>query len=259
LTRSEQEIVDCESDDAGAQDLEVGTGIAIDVARHVRIVNLPGGTHIIDVPTATEVFHVGPFYDVSFSEDGDAIVTGDALQRRIFRLAATASEPNRPPGFDPAGTCNPQGQVGQSNVGSVRSRNGKAVVLLPAIIAGAPVQIGQLVPSQRVSEAICGTSSVSVLVAPDGSSDLTALFSSFSPRDDRLAVVYGGKTPYGGWRSVIDVWNVGWDGGNWMRRLASFSIRGSVGYRIGWSQDARRLAAIRSTNDSTDALIYALP
>jgi hypothetical protein len=155
-------------------------------ARHVRIVNLPGGTHIIDVPTATEVFHVGPFYDVSFSENGDAIVTGDALQRRIFRLAATASEPNRPPGFDLAGTCNPQGQVGQSNVGSVRSRKGKAVVLLPAIIAGAPVQIGQLVPSQRVSEAICGTSSVSVLVAPDGSSDLTALFPSFSPRDDRL-------------------------------------------------------------------------
>jgi hypothetical protein len=37
LTRSEQEIVGCESDDAGAQDLEVGTGIAIDVATHPSV------------------------------------------------------------------------------------------------------------------------------------------------------------------------------------------------------------------------------
>jgi len=218
-------------------------------------VDLTGGTHIIDVPTATEVLHVRPFFDVSFSEDGDAILTGDASQRRIFRLAAAASEPNRPPGFDRADTCRPQGQVGQSNLGSVRSRNGKAVVLLPGVIAGAPVRIGQLAPSEHLSDAICGTSSVSVLLAPGGWSDLTALFASFSPRDDRLAVVYGGKTAHGGWRTLIDVWDVG----NSMQRLASFSIRGSVGYRIGWSQNAHRLAAIRSTNDSTDALIYALP
>jgi hypothetical protein len=44
-----------------------------------------------------------------------------------------------------------------------------------------------------------------------------------------------------------------------MERLASFPIRGSVGYRIGWSHDARRLAAIRSTNDGINALIYAIP
>jgi hypothetical protein len=152
------------------------------------------------VPTTTDVLHVEPFFDVSFSEDGDAILTGDASQRRIFRLAAAASEPKRPPGFDLADTCrSPQGQVGQSNVGSVRSRNGKAVVLLPAVIAGAPVRIGQLVPSECLSGAICGTSSVSVLVAPDGSSDLTAIFASFSPKDDRLAVVYeGGKMARGG-------------------------------------------------------------
>jgi hypothetical protein len=37
LTRSEQEIVGCEGDDAGAQDLEVGTGIAIDVATHPSV------------------------------------------------------------------------------------------------------------------------------------------------------------------------------------------------------------------------------
>jgi hypothetical protein len=64
-----------------------------------------------------------------------------------------------------------------------------------------------------------------------------------------------GGAAHGGWRTLIDVWDVG----NSMQRLASFSIRGSVGYRIGWSQNAHRLAAIRSTNDSTDALIYALP
>jgi len=44
-----------------------------------------------------------------------------------------------------------------------------------------------------------------------------------------------------------------------MKRLAAFPIRGSVGYRIGWSQDAHRFAAIRSTGDGTGALIYAIP
>jgi hypothetical protein len=61
--------------------------------------------------------------------------------------------------------------------------------------------------------------------------------------------------PDGEWRTLIDVW----DTGKSMERLASFPIRGRVGYRIGWSQDAHRLAAIRSTNDATDARIYAIP
>ena len=53
------------------------------------------------------------------------------------------------------------------------------------------------------------------------------------------------------WRTLIEIW----DTGGSMKRLAAFPIRGGVGYRIGWSQDAHRFAAIRST----DALIYAIP
>ena len=56
-------------------------------------------------------------------------------------------------------------------------------------------------------------------------------------------------------RTLIEIW----DTGGSMKRLAAFPIRGSAGYRIGWSQDAHRFAAIRSTGDGTDALIYAIP
>jgi len=63
-----------------------------------------------------------------------------------------------------------------------------------------------------------------------------------------------GKIPHA-WRTLIEIW----DTAGSMKRLAAFPIRGSVGYRIGWSQDARRFAAIRSTGDGTDALIYAIP
>jgi hypothetical protein len=95
---------------------------------------------------------------------------------------------------------------------------------------------------------------VGVLVGPAGWEDVTALFASFSPNNDRLAVVYAGKM-HGEWRTLLDIWNARGP----MERLASFPIRGSVGYRIGWSHDARRLAAIRSTNDGINALIYAIP
>jgi hypothetical protein len=155
----------------------------------------------------------------------------------------------------PADACRAQGQVGQSNIGSVRSRDGKAAVLLPTIISGASIWIGEFVRSQKLSELICGTNSVAVLDAPADWSDVSAEFSSFSPKSDRLAVVYVGKIPHSEWRTLIEIW----DTGSSMKRLAAFPIRGSVGYRIGWSQDAHRLAAIRSTNDGSDALIYAIP
>jgi hypothetical protein len=221
-------------------------------ASGVRVLDLPGGTPIIDVPREA-LYPV--FFDVSFSRNGDAILAGTAAERRSFRLAEAASDPSPAPGFDLADTCRPRGQVGQSNVGSVRSGDGKAVVLLPTVLAGAPVRIGGSARSEELSGAICGTSSVSVLVGPTGWSDVSAVFASFSPRNDRLAVVYAGKVPDGEWRTLIDVW----DTGKSMERLASFPIRGRVGYRIGWSQDAHRLAAIRSTNDATDARIYAIP
>lgn len=219
----------------------------------VRIVDLPGGTPVMNMPRAA--LQVPMFFDVSFSKDGDAILTGDAPERRSFRLAETASEPSPAPGFDRADTCRPQGQVGQSNVGTVRSRDGKAVVLLTTIIAGARVRIGQFARSEDLSTAICGTSSVSVLGAPDGWPHATAWFASFSPKNDRLAVVYITSGPPDAWRTLIEIW----DAGDSMNRIAAFPVRGSVGYRIGWSQDARRLAAIRTTGDRTDALIYAIP
>jgi hypothetical protein len=221
-------------------------------AAGVRVLDLPSGTPVMTVPVKLLRDHL--LFDVAFSEDGDAILTGDASRRRSFRLAG-ASEPSPAPGFDAVDTCRPHGHVGQGNLGSVRSRDGKIVVLLPAAMSGAPVQVGRSAPSNELSAAICGTSSVGVLVAPAGWEDVTALFASFSPKNDRLAVVYSGKMPNGEWRTLIDIW----DARGPMQRLASFPIRGSVGYRIGWSHDARRLAAIRSTNDGINALIYEMP
>jgi hypothetical protein len=222
-------------------------------AAGVRVLDLPSGTPIITLPAEVLGGHL--VFDVAFSEDGDAILTGDASRRSSFRLAGAASEPGPAPGFDPADTCRPRGHVGQGNLGSLRSRGGKTVVLLPTVISGAPVQVDRSAPSNELSAAICGTNSVGVLVGPAGWEDVTALFASFSPKNDRLAVVYSGKMPNGEWRTLIDIW----DARGPMQRLASFPIRGSVGYRIGWSHDARRLAAIRSTNDGINALIYEIP
>lgn len=219
----------------------------------VRVVDLPGGTPVINV--SREALQVPVALDVSFSKDGDAVLIGDALRRRSFHLAKAASEPSPAPGFEPADTCRPHGLVGQSNLASVRSRDGKVVVLLPTITAGVPVRFGQFARTEDLSEAICGTSAVSVLAAPAGWPDVTGLFASFSPKNDRLAVVHVGS-PHGEGRTLIEIWDAA---GYSMKRLAALSIRGNVGYRIGWSQDARRLAAIRTTGDRTDALIYAIP
>ena len=222
-------------------------------AAGIRILKVPGGTPIMSVPA--EALGNRLSLDVAFSEDGADILMGDASRRRSFRLTGAASESSPVPGFDRADSCRAWGHVGQSNGGSVRSRDGKTVVLLPTAISGAPVQIGRSARSSELSAAICGTSSVSVLVGPAGWEDVTALFASFSPRNDRLAIVYAGKTPHGEWRTLIDIR----DARGSMERLASFPITGNVGYRIGWSHDARRLAAIRSNNGATDALIYAIP
>jgi hypothetical protein len=219
----------------------------------IRVLDLPSGTLVITLPA--EVLGDSLIFDVAFSEDGDSVVTGDASRRRSFRLAGPASEPVPAPGFDPPGTCLRAGHVGQSNLGSFRSRDGKTAVLLPTAMAGAPVRVGRSGRTNELSEAICATSSVGVLVGPAGWEEVTAVFASFSPKDDRLAVVYSGKPPNGNWRTLIDIW----DPRGSMERLASFSIDGSVSYRIGWTHDARRLAAIRSINDSTDALIYEVP
>jgi hypothetical protein len=222
-------------------------------ATGLRVLNLPGGTPVMSLPA--DILGHRLFFDVAFSEDGADIVTGDASRRRSFRIKGAASESSPAPGFDRTESCLPWGHVGQSNGGSVRSRDGKTVVLLPTAISGAPVQIGRSARSSELSAALCGTGSVGVLVGPAGWEDTTALFASFSPRNDRLAVVYAGKTKGGEWHSLIDVW----DARGSMERLASFPITGNVGYRIGWSHGGRRLAAIRSINDATDALIYAIP
>jgi hypothetical protein len=223
------------------------------VSSGVRVVDLPGGTPVINV--SREALQVPVALDVSFSKDGDAILIGDAPRRRSFHLAKAASEPSPPPGFEPADTCRPHGLVGQSNLASVRSRDGKVVVLLPTITGGVPVRFGQFARTEDLSEAICGTSVVSVLAAPAGWPDVTGLFASFSPKNDRLAIVHVGTSPHGEGRTLIEIWDAGYS----MKRLAALSIRGSVGYRIGWSQDAHRFAAIRSVKDSTEALIYAIP
>ena len=219
----------------------------------IRVLDLPGGKPIMAVPA--DALGSRLVFDVAFSEDGSGILTGDAARRRSFRIKDAASESTPAPGFDQAEACRASGHVGQSNSGSVRSRDGKSVVLLPTALSGAPVQLSRSARSSELAAIICGTKSVSLLVGPPGWEDVTALFASFSPRNDRLAIVYAGKTSDGAWRTLIDIR----DARASMERLASFPISGNVGYRIGWSQDARHLAAIRSINGDTDALIYAIP
>ena len=222
-------------------------------AAGIRVLDLQGGKPVMAVPA--DVLGSRLFFDVAFSEDGAEILTGDAARRRSFRIKGATSESTPAPGFDQAESCRASGLVGQGNGGSVRSRDGKSVVLLPTALSGAPVQLGRSARSSELAAAICGTKSVSVLVGPAGWEDVSALFASFSPRNDRLAIVYSGKTADGKWRTLIDIR----DASGSMERLASFPISGNVGYRIGWSHDARHLAAIRSINGATDALIYAIP
>lgn len=213
----------------------------------ISIRAVPGGAKLADISVETPFTPL--YYDVAFSDDGATVTTGDAARRRTYQVAAPAAEPAFAPGFATDDKC--WGLVGQSNIGTVRSRDGRAVVLLLSSLVDARLRVGEFSESKLLSEVVCGTSSVALLDSPDGWS---TLFASFSPRNDRLAIVHGADVA-GKRRTLIEIW----DSGQSLKRVAAFPIRGSVGYRIGWSQDARRLAAIRSVDDRQDAMIFALP
>jgi hypothetical protein len=211
----------------------------------ISIRAVPGGAKLADISIQTP--YTEPHYDVAFSDDGATVTTGIAGQRRTYQVAVPAAEP----AFAPATDDKCWGLVGQSNIGSVRSRDGRAVVLLLSNWGSAQLRVGEFSESKRLSEVVCGTSSVALLDSPEGWS---TLFASFSPRNDRLAIVHGADLGGKG-RTLIEIW----DSGQSLKRVAAFPIRGRVGYRIGWSHNARRFAAIRSVDDHDDAMIFALP
>jgi hypothetical protein len=191
---------------------------------------------LVDVP------RVEPYYisDVAFSADEAAIVTNG---RRTYRL----SEPATATRLDES-KCG--GVVGQSNIGIVRSRDNRIVVLL-LNNKEAPIRLGGNSVG-HLSQAICGAEWVVVLGTPANWPHAEAAFVSFSPNDDRLAVIHvdegGGRWPL----TLIEIWDTGR-----FSRLAAFPIRGLVGYRIGWSPDRHRLAVVRSGSDGTR--IYEIP
>jgi hypothetical protein len=223
-----------------------GTKAAVWGRPLISIRAVPGGAKLADISIETPFTE--PYYDVAFSDDGATVTTGDAGRRRTYQVAAPGAEPVLASGFATDGKC--WGFVGQSNTWSVRSRDGRAVVLLLSNLL-AQLRVGEFSESRRLSEVVCGTSSVALLDSPEGWS---THFASFSPRNDRLAIVHGAY--FGGkGRTLIEIW----DSGQSLKRVAAFPIRGRVGYRIGWSQDARRFAAIRSVDDHDDAMIFALP
>jgi WD40 repeat protein len=221
----------------------------------IRIVDMQNGKTIIELPNENP--HTDPVFDASFSEDGKTIVTGSAYERRVLSLSDPTAKPTIAPGFGSAeGGCRAGGMVGQSNLGSVRSRDGSTAVLSPADTAS-PVRTGKLGLSRKLAEAICGTQSVLILDAPADWRYAEAMFLSFSPDNGRLAVVYADMQLGRETRTLIEVWDMSKE--MYPDRLAAFSVSGDVGYRIAWSVDGRRLAAIRSDRQNkTEARIYLI-
>jgi hypothetical protein len=224
-----------------------------DAATPVYILHVPGGAPLVDLPTGQPF---SKYFDVAFSADEAAVVTGSSSERRVISLADPTAEPAIVPGFDRSDCTGP---VGQSNIGSVRSRDNSMAALLLASYSP-PIQIGHAGSSMGLQQDVCGAQWVAVLDAPADWRG-KAIFASFSPRNNRLAVVYhegrGFERPSPPeWRTLIEIWDT--DAASF-KRLAAFPIPGSVGYRIGWSQDGHRLAAVRSEDAGADALIYAVP
>jgi hypothetical protein len=235
----------------------------------IHIVHLPGGAPLVNVPDARN-----KSYDVVFSDDESAIVTGAAAERRVFSLSDPTAEPTVAPGFNRS-DCG-GGFVGkEAGVRShsrilqgFRSRdNGLVVFVLSAPFRDDPIQTGHVSPTDTLLETICGTKGVAVLPAVDAD----RWFASFSPGNKRLAIVYAeprrpqtliGQTLIKFTRfrrqpqTLIEIWDTE---GPTPLRLAAFPIPGGVGNRIGWSQDEHRLAVVRTDESSTDAFIYAIP
>lgn len=220
----------------------------------IRIVDMQSGKTIVELPN--EKPYTDPFFDASFSEDGAAIVTGDAYQRRILTLSDPTSEAAMAPGFGGAGGCQAVGFVGQSNSGYNRSRDGSTAVL-SSIALASPIRAGKLNRSERLARSICGTRHVVLLDAPAGWSNAEEIFTSFSPDNSNLAVIYADRALGRQTRTLIEVWRISVD--MYPTRLAAFPMHGDVGYRIAWPADGRQLAAIRSNTDGVDARIYVIP
>jgi hypothetical protein len=220
----------------------------------IRIVDMQRGKTVVELPNKGP--HTDPFFDAAFSEDGTAIVTGDANQRRILTISDPTSEPAMASGFGDTGGCQAVGFVGQSNSGYNRSRDGSTAVLSASATAS-PIRAGKLNPSERLARSICGTRHVVLLDAPAGWSNAEEIFTSFSPDNGRLAVIYADRAPGRQTRTLIEVWRMSAD--MVPNRLAAFPMHGDVDYRIAWSADGRQLAAIRSNAEGTEARLYAIP
>jgi len=229
----------------------------------VRVLAVPGGASIANIPLELSTGLITPYYDVAFADGDSAIVTGLSGNRRILPLANPASEPAMPPGFAPNAACPGVNFVGQSNTGYVQSRDGRAVIFLRAASTPPPIRTGAFTLSRDLMHMICGAHSVAMLSPPEDWPDTEALFASFSPTDDRLAVVYDKLVSKGEFRTLIEIWDTSKRGTEFsdpLERLAAFPMRGVVGYRIGWSPDGRLLAAVRATTrKDMDARIYAVP
>lgn len=218
----------------------------------VRIVDMQSGKTTAEL--ASEVAYVRHYIEVSFSDDNVGIVTGFAGGRRILTLSDPTSEPAIAPGFENMeGRCS--GPVGQSNSGHIRSRDGKLTVILLKRL-GSPIWIDRYSPSSVLADAVCGAKYVLVLDHPRDLRGATADFMSFSPDGRKLAIVYIDQAVGRPTRTFIAVWDMAT---MYPRHLLTFPMDGIVGYRIAWSADGRRLAAVRSNAEGADARIYAIP
>jgi hypothetical protein len=229
----------------------------------IRVLAIPDGRPVAEVPGTW----LGE--DVSFAADGAAIVLGDRNARRIHRLADGATTPV--PGF---GNAECSGPVGQSNLDRVTSRDNGVTVQVNTGSDSLSFRAGRIESAPRLARSIlCDTPGFAILPPPADRPDAYASYLSFSPGNDRLAVVYDVSTRDGGASStVIEIRDMSARPGadeapQPAAVLASFAIDGMVYQRLGWSADGHRLAVLHDPAPGADrpdqpelrARIYAVP
>ncbi|TWT09960.1 hypothetical protein [Reyranella sp. CPCC 100927] len=225
----------------------------------VRVFAIPDGRPVAEVRSGL------PGDDVSFVDDGAAIVLGDRHFRHMYRLADGTE--SIVPGFDNTKCIGP---VGRSNIGVVTSRDN----LLTAIVTtrdSLNLRNGRIEPVQSITQQILCSKGLLTLSPPPGASVSKIPVAVFAPNDDRLALVYDAVGADGRNGTLIEIRNtsqrspsersVGHDAGV----VATFAMDGLVYHRLAWSLDGRTLAVVRSISAESQgpsnltARVYAVP
>jgi hypothetical protein len=231
----------------------------------VRILGVPDGHPI------AEIAGEGLNADAAFVADGTAIVLGARNTRRIQRFSGGSVISEPAPGFIPGG-CG--GAVGQGSSDRVVSRDNTVLVQVNTTGDSLSFRAGRIESAEGLKHTVlCDTPGFTILPAPAGWPGAAASFLSFSPDDDRLAIVYAVpplQDRDGG--TIVEIRDMSGrhqigdadTSAQPAEILASFVIDGTVHARLGWSPDGHRLAVLEDPTPGQDrqeqqARIYAVP